>query len=312
MAELCKRVNLIPVVAKADTLTVEERIKFKNIVRKAICDNNIHPFLPEGYTSWDEIKNNLYDNNEDDQDLSDFDEESEYMKSEPSLPFAIISSEEVVGFSVRGREYRWGIAEVENSLHCDFNNVNKVLMSEHMLDLIQTTIDDHYERYRQGLLLRRIGWHNQTLQRLESENCKLLDGPGILGSDMIPQLKVDFAVSEEGGLNALMAIQAFGHDYIRRRALSIAEEAARFERNGGFRRAQYELVVKMERDRLQKWNQDLTNLRKNLENELHTIHNNCHQLISQVNQMGGIHETCTVCELEKKRLSILSGNLQVN
>jgi septin family protein len=311
MAELCKRVNLIPVIAKADSLTVKERIKFKYIVRKAIRDNNIHPFIPDGYPTWDD-NNRDYD----DRDMMSDSEESEPTKLEPTLPFAIISSEDAVGWRARVREYRWGIAEVENSFHCDFDNLNKVLMSENMLDLIQTTIDEHYERYRQGLLLRRINWHNQKLRRVDSENCGNIldvqhDHSGLVaGHGVDTEPKVDIAVSESGGLEALMAIQSFGYEYIRRRALGMAEEAAKSERTGGNTKAVYELVVKSERDRLEDWNQALMQKRKSFENELHTIHNGNHRLISQINEMG-FSEVCNACEKERKRLVSSNGTVQV-
>lgn len=86
------------------------------------------------------------------------------------MPFSIIGSTEDVktpdGRVVKGREYLWGVAEgsifwllclgnntdtrsVENENHCDFRKLRSLLIRTHMLDLISTTEELHYENYRQ-------------------------------------------------------------------------------------------------------------------------------------------------------------------
>lgn len=69
------------------------------------------------------------------------------------MPFSIIgSTEEVVtpdNRRVKGRQYSWGIAEVENEDHCDFKKLRNLLIRSHMHDLISTTEEIHYENYRQ-------------------------------------------------------------------------------------------------------------------------------------------------------------------
>ena len=70
-----------------------------------------------------------------------------------SMPFSIIGSTKDVrtpdGRVVRGREYLWGVAEVENENHCDFKKLRSLLIRTHMLDLITNTEELHYENYRQ-------------------------------------------------------------------------------------------------------------------------------------------------------------------
>ena len=41
------------------------------------------------------------------------------------------------------------MAEVENENHCDFKKLRSLLIRTHMLDLISTTEELHYEHYRQ-------------------------------------------------------------------------------------------------------------------------------------------------------------------
>jgi len=79
-----------------------------------------------------------------------------------SMPFAVIGSEKDVttpdGRSVKGRQYAWGVAEVENEEHCDFKKLRAVLIRAHMLDLIHTTEENHYEAYRaQQMETRKFG-----------------------------------------------------------------------------------------------------------------------------------------------------------
>lgn len=89
-----------------------------------------------------------------------------------AMPFSIIGSTTDVrtpdGRVVKGREYLWGVAEgklkyncslqcvgcspffsVENEDHCDFKKLRSLLIRTHMLDLINTTEELHYENYRQ-------------------------------------------------------------------------------------------------------------------------------------------------------------------
>lgn len=74
-------------------------------------------------------------------------------------PYGIIGSTETVttvdGRKVRGREYIWGVAEVENDGHCDFNKLRNLLIRTHMIDLITSTEENHYEQYRQQQMATR-------------------------------------------------------------------------------------------------------------------------------------------------------------
>ncbi|KAI5281599.1 hypothetical protein KEM52_003857, partial [Ascosphaera acerosa] len=79
-----------------------------------------------------------------------------------AMPFAVIGSEKDVktpdGRITKGRQYAWGVAEVENEEHCDFKKLRSVLIRNHMLDLITTTEEQHYEAYRaQQMETRKIG-----------------------------------------------------------------------------------------------------------------------------------------------------------
>ena len=62
------------------------------------------------------------------------------------------------GRVLKGRQYSWGVAEVENEDHCDFKKLRSILIRTHMLDLIHTTEEMHYEAYRaQQMETRKFG-----------------------------------------------------------------------------------------------------------------------------------------------------------
>ena len=119
MKRLSQRVNLIPVVAKADTLTPRDLALFKERIRDVIRTHGITVFAPP-VDSIDEASA----------------EHARALMS--SMPFSIIGSTKDVrtydGRMVRGREYLWGVAEVENEHHCDFKKLRSLLIRTHMLD----------------------------------------------------------------------------------------------------------------------------------------------------------------------------------
>jgi cell division control protein 12 len=133
MKRLGTRVNLIPVVAKADTLTQQDLHTFKQRIREVIAAQGIRIYTPP---------------------IDADDENAEHARVlTDAIPFSIIGSTEDVrtpdGRVVKGREYMWGVAEVEDENHCDFKKLRSLLIRTHMLDLISTSEELHYENYRQ-------------------------------------------------------------------------------------------------------------------------------------------------------------------
>ena len=77
-----------------------------------------------------------------------------------SIPFAVIGANamvEIAGKKVRGRQYPWGIVDIENADHCDFIKLRTMLIT-HMQDLQEVTHDLHYENFRCVFKLLRILW----------------------------------------------------------------------------------------------------------------------------------------------------------
>ena len=80
-----------------------------------------------------------------------------------SIPFAVIGANamvEIAGKKVRGRQYPWGIVDIENADHCDFIKLRTMLIT-HMQDLQEVTHDLHYENFRYVFRFARknLSWH---------------------------------------------------------------------------------------------------------------------------------------------------------
>ncbi|KAF5385510.1 hypothetical protein D9757_005365 [Collybiopsis confluens] len=139
MRRLHTKVNLIPVIAKADTMTDEEIGIFKQRILSDIHHHNIHIFQAPSY------------DNEDEETIA----ENEEIASK--IPFAVVGSNTSVttpdGRKVRGRAYPWGVVEVDNEEHCDFVKLRQMLVRTNMEELREYTNDVLYENWRTEKLL---------------------------------------------------------------------------------------------------------------------------------------------------------------
>ncbi|KAG0632824.1 Septin-domain-containing protein [Tuber brumale] len=142
MKRLSPRVNVIPVIGKADSLTPAELAESKKLVMEDIE----HYRIP--------VYNFPYDMEEDDEDTV---EENAELRG--LMPFAIVGSEEVVevnGRKVRARQYPWGVVEVDNPRHSDFLAIRSALLHSHLADLKEITHDFLYENYRTEKLSKSV------------------------------------------------------------------------------------------------------------------------------------------------------------
>ncbi|KAL7023389.1 hypothetical protein ACKWTF_012585 [Chironomus riparius] len=160
MRRLHKKVNIVIVITKADTLTTSEVKRLKANIIRDVEANGIQLYkFPE------------CDSDEDD----DFKRQDEELKQ--SVPFAVIGSNsifEVGGKKIRGRQYPWGIVDVENPNHSDFIKLRTMLIATHMQDLCDTTQDVHYENFR-AQCISQIQ-HNAKSGKVRSDSIKTPTG----------------------------------------------------------------------------------------------------------------------------------------
>ena len=140
MKRLHKRVNVVPIIAKADSLTSEECAMLKAQILRQIAENSISVYLFPPLTASGVHRN------------------SDYVSR---IPFAVVGSTVLLksanGKVIRGREYPWGVVDADSLEHCDFVALRNLLIRSHMHDLIEVTHYDHYERFRSSTLAQATG-----------------------------------------------------------------------------------------------------------------------------------------------------------
>lgn len=143
MKKLDKHVNIIPVIAKADTIAKNELTRFKENIMRDIVANKI----------------NIYKFPMDDDVVVEL---NKGMNAQ--MPFAVIGSNDMVKVGnklVRARQYPWGVVVVDNESHSDFVKLREMLIRTNMHDLIESTHSKHYEVYRANRLAE-LGFSDST------------------------------------------------------------------------------------------------------------------------------------------------------
>ncbi|XP_059804640.1 neuronal-specific septin-3-like isoform X4 [Hypanus sabinus] len=149
MRRLSKVVNIVPVIAKADTLTLEERDLFKDKIKSDLQKNDI-----------DVYPQKQFDEDAEDRLLND--------KIREMVPFAVVGSNleyQVNGRRILGRKTKWGTIEVENTSHCEFAYLRDLLIRTHMQNLKDVTSTIHYEAYRVQRLSEGNGISNGLAEK---------------------------------------------------------------------------------------------------------------------------------------------------
>ncbi|KAI8036884.1 septin-2 [Drosophila gunungcola] len=134
MKQLDTRVNIIPVIAKADTISKSELAGFKERIMNELRRNKV----------------SIYQFPTDDETVADTN-----ISMNGHLPFAVVGSTEfvkVAGKLVRARQYPWGAVHIENEAHCDFVKLREMVIRTNMEDLRELTHSRHYELFRQRRL----------------------------------------------------------------------------------------------------------------------------------------------------------------
>lgn len=133
MKRLHDKVNLIPIIAKADTMTPDEIKSFKATVLNVISEQKLQ----------------IYEFPDIDDDDAENNQTNNMLKAK--LPFAIVGSNTTIdldGKSCRARQYPWGCVNIDDLAHCDFMALRTMLIRTHMQDLKDVTNNVHYENYR--------------------------------------------------------------------------------------------------------------------------------------------------------------------
>nr|KAF6448724.1 hypothetical protein HJG63_017380 [Rousettus aegyptiacus] len=117
MKKLDSKVNIIPIIAKADTISKSELHKFKIKIMGELVSNGVQ----------------IYQFPTDDEAVAEI---NAVMNAH--LPFAVVGSAEEVKVGnklVRARQYPWGVVQVENENHCDFVKLREMLIRVNMEEM---------------------------------------------------------------------------------------------------------------------------------------------------------------------------------
>lgn len=134
MKKLDSKVNIIPIIAKADTISKAELQRFKSKIMQELANNGVH----------------IYQFPTDDETVADTNQ-----SMNDHVPFAVVGSTEFIKVGnklIRARQYPWGTVQVENETHCDFVKLREMLIRTNMEDMREKTHTKHYELYRQKRL----------------------------------------------------------------------------------------------------------------------------------------------------------------
>ncbi|XP_038622723.1 septin-10 isoform X2 [Tachyglossus aculeatus] len=158
MKALDSKVNIIPVIAKADTISKTELQKFKIKLMSELVNNGVQ----------------IYQFPTDDETISKINS-----SMNGHLPFAVVGCMEEVKIGnkmVKARQYPWGIVQVENENHCDFVKLREMLICTNMEDLREQTHARHYELYRRCKLeemgFKDLGPENKPVSLQETYQAK--------------------------------------------------------------------------------------------------------------------------------------------
>ncbi|NXM86191.1 SEPT8 protein, partial [Oenanthe oenanthe] len=126
MKKLDSKVNIIPIIAKADTISKSELHKFKIKIMSELVSNGVQIYqFPTDDEAVAEINSVM--------NVGD--------AAAPSLPTAAIKSNHIAAQNLPWRA-------MENESHCDFVKLREMLIRVNMEDLREQTHTRHYELYR--------------------------------------------------------------------------------------------------------------------------------------------------------------------
>lgn len=165
MKALCDKVNLIPVIGKADTLTERELELNKKLIINDIQKNHIKLYdfgeqrvediliVPD---SKEPSQSGKLNSSQDPRDI--YPTDPGYLMGNATglikelLPFSIIGSNNTQvddnGKPVHFRSYPWGTVTIENANHSNFIHLKNILLGSHLQELKDSTHEILYENYR--------------------------------------------------------------------------------------------------------------------------------------------------------------------
>lgn len=137
MKALHDKVNLVPIIAKADSLDPLQLAKFKENISTALELNKINYFKFNIDEKMDEEQAKIV------------------MVEAERFPFAVVTANETVTEGCKTRWFRntiWGRHDILDRAKCDFDSLAKLLVRHCMLELMDSTHVKHYGKFKTEIL----------------------------------------------------------------------------------------------------------------------------------------------------------------
>lgn len=130
LSQIHDKVNVVPIIAKADTLTSEELAVLKSAVNHDITEHALSIYTVPDDDDCQELNAQL----------------------QAAIPYAACGSQTFSEHGAGGRKFRarvypWGTVDVENPKCSDFRLIRSLIIN-HMHDLQEITHEVHYENFR--------------------------------------------------------------------------------------------------------------------------------------------------------------------
>lgn len=154
MKALHEKVNLVPIIAKADSLNSTELAKFKENILTALDLNKIKYYK---FTIDEKI----------DEDLAEI-----VMNEAERFPFAIVASNSSI---TEGDEERWfrntlmGQFDILDRSKCDFDSLQRLLVRHCIVELMDSTYEKHYGKAKTEILETALLQNGKNLESMGLE-----------------------------------------------------------------------------------------------------------------------------------------------
>ncbi|EIE90642.1 hypothetical protein G6F47_009945 [Rhizopus delemar] len=166
LTKLSNRVNVIPVIGKADQLTLAQKNRLKVKITEDIYNKIPIYGIPAQQEDEEEEDEEDEENRKKPENLVEFIEQFDYEEEDQEtrtildylkvIPFTFISYEdepstgkplEIPNVPL-GRDFGWGTIDCLSEIYSDFIQLKQVLLSSHRRFLQSDTVEQYYEQYR--------------------------------------------------------------------------------------------------------------------------------------------------------------------
>lgn len=173
--------TVIPIISKADTVTVPQMVALKHTLHEELRQLDFHPLNVLNFGSEAGSSTGSEDDSDNDEEDTNSSHTEDYGTSDgesksigvaisnlstpakqsmiidadlPDIPMSIISPD-VYEEGLVGRRFPWGFADPNNSAHCDFPRVKESIFSDWRDDLREASRVRCYEKWRTTRLKKR-------------------------------------------------------------------------------------------------------------------------------------------------------------